>query len=284
MPELPEVEFGRKLAESVAKGRVIEKVTCAKDDLVFPDASPRKMTSALKGKRVLEVRRRGKQLWFVLDAPPHPLFHFGMTGAFLTPGPAPGFKKSLQLASSPKDTKDEDWPPRFVKIHLYFDGGGELVMTNKRRLGRILLRDDPENEKPISKLGFDPLLDLPSPKIFCEKLLKRKIPIKALLLDQGFSAGVGNWIADEILYQAKIAPSRVANTLSEIEARRVRTKMKSIIDKAVSVDADKTRFPKTWLFHYRWGKNANAKTSKGEKIIHEQHGGRTTAWVPGVQV
>ena len=145
-------------------------------------------------------------------------------------------------------------------------------MINKRRLGRILLRDDPENEKPISKLGFDPLLDLPSPKIFCEKLLKRKIPIKALLLDQGFSAGVGNWIADEILYQAKIAPGRVSNTLSEAEAKCVRQKMKSIIDKAVSVDADKSRFPRTWLFHHRWGKNTDAKTSKGEKIIHEQHG------------
>ena len=49
MPELPEVEYGRTLAESVARGRVIEKVICAKDDLVFPDASPRKMVSALKG-------------------------------------------------------------------------------------------------------------------------------------------------------------------------------------------------------------------------------------------
>ena len=111
MPELPEVEFGRKLAESVAKGRVIEKVTCAKDELVFPNASPRKMTSALKGKRVLEVKRRGKQLWFELDAPPHPLFHFGMTGAFLKPGPG---KKTLQLASSPRDTK-RSLPPMAKK-------------------------------------------------------------------------------------------------------------------------------------------------------------------------
>lgn len=281
MPELPEVEYGRTLAESVAMGRIIEKVICAKDDLVFPDASPRKMSSALKGKRVLKVKRRGKQLWFELERPPHPLFHFGMTGAFLTPGPE---RKALKLASSPKDTKDEDWPPRFVKIHFHFDDGGELVMTNKRRLGRIVLRVDPENEKPISKLGFDPLLDLPSPSVFVEKMLRRSIPIKALLLDQGFSAGVGNWIADEILYQAKIAPGRRACELTEAEARRIRGKMKSIIEKAVSVDADKSRFPKTWLFHHRWGRNAEARTSKGERIIHEYHGGRSTAWVPRVQI
>ena len=232
MPELPEVEYGRKLAEGVARNRRIEKVWCDKDELIFCDATPRKMKSVLTGRKVLEVRRRGKQLWFELDKSPHPLFHFGMTGAFLTPGPG---NKALKLASSPKDTKDEGWPPRLVKIHFTFDDGGELVMTNKRRLGRIVLRDDPEHEKPISKLGFDPLLDLPSPNVFVEKMLRRTIPIKALLLDQSFSAGVGNWIADEILYQAKIAPGRKACALSEVEVKRIRQKMKSIIDKAVSV-------------------------------------------------
>ena len=280
MPELPEVEYGRKLAARIARGRRIENVWCDKDDLVFNGVSPRVMKGVLRGRKVIEVKRWGKQLWFELDKPPHPLFHFGMTGAFLTPGPG---SKALKLASSPRDTKDEDWPPRFTKIHFTFDDGGELVMTNKRRLGRIVLRNDPANEKPISKLGFDPLLDLPSPKVFVGKLLRRTIPIKALLLDQSFSAGVGNWIADEILYQARIAPGRRACELSEAEARRIRGKMKSIIEKAVSVDADKTKFPKNWLFHYRWGKKSEAKTARGEKIIHEDYAGRTTAWVPGVQ-
>lgn len=280
MPELPEVEYGRKLATGIACGRRIENVWCDKDDLVFDGVSPRKIKRVLTGRKVLEVKRRGKQLWFELDRPPHPLFHFGMTGAFLTSGPG---SKALKLASSPRDTKDEDWPPRFTKIHFTFDDGGELVMTNKRRLGRIVLRAEPENEKPISKLGFDPLLDLPSPKVFVEKMLRRTIPIKALLLDQSFSAGVGNWIADEILYQAKIAPGRRACDLSEAEAKRIRGKMKLIIEKAVSVDADKSKFPKAWLFHYRWGKKTEAVTARGEKIIHEDHAGRTTAWVPGVQ-
>ncbi len=280
MPELPEVEYGRALAASVARGRVIEKVSCSKDEIVFAGVSPRKFANAIRGKRVIEVRRRGKQLWFEMESPPHPLFHFGMTGAFLTPGPG---RTALKLASSPKDTKDEDWPPRFTKVHLWFEGGGELVMTNKRRLGRIVLRDDPEREPPISKLGFDPLLDLPTPREFVERVLKRKVPIKALLMDQGFSAGVGNWIADEILYQAKISPLRRADALSEAEAKRVRAKMKSIIEKAVSVGADKSRFPKSWLFHHRWGKNRDAVTTRGEKIEHVQVGGRTTAWVPDIQ-
>ena len=150
MPELPEVERGRRLVERVAVGRTIVKVRCARDSIVFEDAGPARMRKALLGRRVLAARRRGKHIWFELDKRPWPTFHFGMTGAFHTPG-----TKQLKLASSSRRT-DDTWPPRFVKIHLWFDDGGELVMTNKRRLGRLRLRDDPPNEPPISELGFDP--------------------------------------------------------------------------------------------------------------------------------
>ena len=62
------------------------------------------------------------------------------------------------------------------------------------------------SEPPISLLGFDALLELPPPARFAGLLAERGAPIKALLLDQAFAAGVGNWIADEVLYQARIAP------------------------------------------------------------------------------
>lgn len=277
MPELPEVERGRRLAERIALGRVISKVRCAKDEIVFDGMTPAKMRRALVGRKVISVRRRGKQIWFELDQRPWPLFHFGMTGGFHTPG-----ESALRLSSS-LQKEETDWPPRFTKIHLFFDDGGELVMTNKRRLGRIRLREDPENEPPISELGFDPLLDLPTPARFTEVIRKRKVVLKAVLLDQSFAAGVGNWIADEVLYQAKLDPRKRANALSVEEARRVRTCLKRIIEKAVSVDADKKRFPSTWLFHHRWGKNAEARTARGERIEHITLAGRTTAWVPEVQ-
>ena len=109
------------------------------------------------------------------------------------------------------------WPPRFTKIRLILNDGGELAMTNKRRLGRIRLRQDPLGEVPISQLGFDPLLDLPSPARFSDLVAKRSTPVKALLLDQAFAAGVGNWIADEVLYQARLDPSRRADELTRAE-------------------------------------------------------------------
>ncbi len=164
MPELPEVERGRRLAEEVARGRCIDQVICARDAIVYEGVSPGKFQRALLDRQVLEVRRRGKHIWFELDERPWPLFHFGMTGAFHVPGRA-----ALRLASSPRDMKDT-WPPRFTKIRIVFAGGTELAMTNARRLGRIRLRDDPLTEKPLSGLGFDPLLDLPSPVKFTKLL------------------------------------------------------------------------------------------------------------------
>ena len=277
MPELPEVERGRRLAASVGQDRVIERVCCAQDPIVFAGTAPAAVRRALEGRRVVAVCRWGKQLWFDLDRAPHPLFHFGMSGAFRTRDDDP-----LQLMSGPK-VGSAEWPPRFAKIHLFFGDGGELVMTDGRRLGRILLREDPRGEPPVDLLGFDPLLAMPAPRAFTEMLRRRKALIKALLLDQRFAAGVGNWIADEVLYQAGIAPTRRASSLDEAEARRLHTRLARVVARAVEVNADNDAYPKSWLFHRRWGKRADARTARGDRIEHTVVGGRTTAWVPGVQ-
>ena len=277
MPELPEVERGRRLAASLAEGRTIARAWCAADPIVFDETPSETMRRALEGRRVEAVRRWGKQLWFELDRAPHPLFHFGMSGAFRARGDDP-----VQLKSGPKVGRGE-WPPRFAKLHLFFDGGGELVMTDGRRLGRILLREDPGGEPPISRLGFDPLLAMLPPRAFAERLRARRVQIKSLLLDQRFSAGVGNWIADEVLYQAGIAPFRSADSLSETEARRLRTALARVVARAVKVNADNDAYPRSWLFHRRWGKQAGARTARGEAIEHLVVGGRTTAWVPEAQ-
>jgi len=278
MPELPEVERGRCLAAAVAQGRRIIAVDCSEDEIVFAGVSADEWQDALLGKRVLAVLRWGKQIWFELETAPHPLFHFGMTGAFRVPEVL-----DLPLAARPSPDANEPWPPRFTKIHLGFSGGGELVMTNARRLGRILLRSAPRDQPPLSLLGFDPLLALPSSQEFRRRFSRRKTAVKALLLDQQFAAGVGNWIADEVLYQAGIDPRRKADTLSPEEIERVHRRLGAIVRRAVEVNADKKRFPRSWLFHVRWGKNREARTIKGHRVEFLQVAGRTTAWVPQVQ-
>jgi len=278
MPELPEVEAARVLARRVALGRKIVRVWCAGDPIVFEARSPRTFAKALLGRRVRGVGRHGKHLWLELDRRPWPCFHFGMTGEFHAPS-----ARAVRLVSSGSKDRAIVWPPRFAKLQLFFDDGGELVMTDPRRLGRIRLRQHPASESPISALGFDALLGLPRSAEFAGLLEDRSAPIKALLLDQSFAAGVGNWIADEVLYQARIAPRRPARSLSRDEARRLRSALRSVVATAVGARADSDRYPKSWLFHHRWGRNAAAVTARGEKIRHDTVGGRTTAWVPTIQ-
>src|SRR5262249_15881328 len=211
-----------------------------------------------------------------LDRRPWPIFHFGMTGGFHSPA-----VKSVKLKSSGNKDRGPQWPPRFWKLQMKFSGGGELVMTDARRLGRIRLRHDPRNEPPISLLGFDALHDLPASRTFHELLHPRKAPIKAVLLDQGFSAGVGNWIADEVLYQARIDPRRRAQTLTARETARIRYRIGSVLRTAIRVGSDGDRFPKSWLFHYRWDRGV--PTARGGMVAHPPGGGGAAGVGPGVR-
>src|SRR5262249_61651223 len=118
------------------------------------------------------------------DRGPGPSRHFGRRGGFPT---APGGPR-VTLKSTGKK-QDGAWPPRFTKLHLAFDDGGQLVVADARRLGRIRLRRDPAHEPPISLLGFDAHRALPVPARFRELVRHRGAPLKPLILDQGFTAG-----------------------------------------------------------------------------------------------
>jgi formamidopyrimidine-DNA glycosylase len=277
VPELPEVEAARRLATRVAVGRRIVAVWCAADPVVVEGTTPARLSAALRGRRVRAVRRHGKHLWLELDRRPWLLMHFGMTGGLHVPTRPP-----LRLMSS-RGTTATGWPPRFVKLRLTFDDGGELAMADARRLGRIRLREDPRRQPPLVDLGFDALHELPSPARFLALLRERTAPMKALLLDQTFAAGVGNWIADEVLYQARIDPRRPARTLSAAEASRLRRRLHAVLTTAVNANADSDRYPKTWLFHRRWDQDPLARTTTGAQIRWETIAGRTSAWAPSLQ-
>lgn len=267
------------MAESVAVGRRIVQVRCAPDPIVYEGTTPETAQAHLLGRRVDAVRRWGKLLWMELDALPWPSFHFGMTGAFRTQGREP-----LPLAHGPAPD-DGEWPPRFWKLELALDDGGRLAMTNARRLGRIRMHSD--IQPVLDRMGFDPLLGLPRLDRFRALLARRSGPIKAVLLDQSFAAGVGNWLADEILYQARISPHRKTRALDPDAQKRLHQAIRKVVRTAVEADAVADRFPKTWLFHHRWDKvrdrTTGVTTARGESVRFDTVGGRTTAWVPARQ-
>jgi formamidopyrimidine-DNA glycosylase len=277
VPELPEVETARRLATRVAVGRRITDVWCANDRIVIEGVTPTRLVATLRGRRVRAVHRHGKHLWFELDRRPWLLVHFGMTGGLHVPA-----RPSLKLRST-RGWAPPGWPPRFLKLKLIFDDGGELAMADARRLGRIRLRDDPRAESPVADLGFDALHELPTPAQFLALLRERAAPLKALLLDQTFAAGVGNWIADEVLYQARLSPLRTARALTPAEAARLLGRLRSVIATAVRSGADGDRFPRSWLFHHRWDQDPLARTACGARIRWQTIGGRTTAWAPSRQ-
>lgn len=107
----------------------------------------------------------------------------------------------------------------------------------------------------------------------------RRLPV---CCPQAFSAGVGNWVADEVLYQARMHPEQPVSDLSQEQVAAVHAALDSVIQLAVSVDADSHKFPRDWLFHYRWtGKKASS--INGGRIEFLTVGGRTSAFVPSVQ-
>jgi len=264
MPELPEVETARRRAERALRGKRIAAATLAPDPIVCGGLRPARFAAALRGRLVVAVRRRGKHLWLELDRRPWPLFHFGMTGAF-----------EIDRTGAPR--------PRFWKVEIATEDGTRLAMTDPRRLGRVRLQGRPEEEHPLASLGYDVLEGLPPARVLAGLLARRTGPVKAVLLDQSLFAGVGNWIADEALYQAAIDPRRPASSVVAPEVARLRARLHAIVRHAVAVGADDGRFPRTWLFHHRWGREAGARTARGERIVHLTIGGRTTAFVPSRQ-
>ncbi|KAF7814389.1 formamidopyrimidine-DNA glycosylase isoform X4 [Senna tora] len=305
MPELPEVEAARRAVEENCIGKKIRKAIIADDTKVIDGVSRSEFEASLLGKTIVAARRKGKNMWLELDSPPFPSFQFGMAGAIYIKGVAvTKYKRSA--------VKDEDeWPSKYSKFFVELDDGLELSFTDKRRFARVRLLNNPTSVPPISELGPDALLEPMTLEEFTESLHKKKTEIKALLLDQSFISGIGNWVADEVLYQANIHPRQIASSLSKENCSTLSKSIKEVIQYAVEHDAESSRFPLEWLFHYRWGKKpgevnvevgADSSQYPTSWIFHSREnkpgkafvdgkkidfiragGGRTTAYVPELQ-
>ncbi|XP_010250227.1 PREDICTED: formamidopyrimidine-DNA glycosylase isoform X2 [Nelumbo nucifera] len=275
MPELPEVEAARRAVEENCLGKTIKRSIIADDTKVIDGVSPSDFQASLLGKTIVAARRKGKNMWLELDSPPFPSFQFGMAGAIYIKGVAVTKYKRSAVSDS------DEWPSKYSKFFIELDDGLELSFTDKRRFAKVRLLKDPASVPPISELGPDALLEPMTVDEFVDSLSKKKITIKALLLDQSYISGIGNWIADEVLYQARIHPLQIASSLSRESCESLHKCIKEVIHYAVEVDADCSHFPIEWLFHFRWGKKSGKVN--GKKIDFITAGGRTTAYVPELQ-
>lgn len=189
-----------------------------------------------------------------------------------------------------------EWPPKFWKFHFTTEGTVpfEVAFTDARRFGRVRLVDCPGSDikkySPLVENGPDPVQDL---EVFTEQYLRdkmraRRMPVKAFLLKQDMISGIGNWVADETLYQAKIHPEQYCNELDDSQITTLYEMIRHVCQTAVDKLADSDQFPEDWIFRHRWGKGklgqgSAGKLPNGEKLEFITVGGRTSCYAPGVQ-
>jgi formamidopyrimidine-DNA glycosylase len=242
----------------------------------------------MKGKKIVGAGQQGKYFWITMSTPPHPVLHFGMAGWFHVRG---------ENTFKTKKPSVEDWPPKYWKFTLETKPEknlpkAEAAFVDFRRFARIRLVDCPADElrdtSPLKENGPDPVVDkdVVTEEWLHDKCKSKKIPIKALLLDQANISGIGNWVGDEILYHARIHPEQYCNTLSDAQIRELHKQLHYVCGLSCEVLAESDKFPEHWLFKHRWGKgkkDAPNKLPNGEKIVFITVGGRTSAVVPSVQ-
>ncbi|MCP4685636.1 MAG: bifunctional DNA-formamidopyrimidine glycosylase/DNA-(apurinic or apyrimidinic site) lyase [bacterium] len=204
MPELPEVETVVRGLRKIIPGRVFEAVKTnapAASIVISPSFKRKTLNSVIKGRKVLSIDRRGKNILINLAGDVTLWVHLKMTGKFLyVDRTQPKHKHDLVFFDFTPHTKD--------------DNGLHLRFNDYRRFGRLRVfpNDELWQQPGLANLGPEPL-DLTA-NDFVELCKRRARMIKPALLDQNFIAGLGNIYADESLYVSKIHPRRLTDTLS----------------------------------------------------------------------
>jgi len=269
MPELPEVETARRLIADLGLGRRIADVDDA-DTFVCRPHSPGELRDALTGRTLTAVHRRGKAIWCETSGvassaqpgPPGPELgiHLGMSGRIVVVA-ADGW------VAEGGDPPGRDAQPRkaaWDRFTLEFADGGRLSLFDKRRLGRIQLNPD------IGALGPD--AGEVTQADFRALITRGTIAVKARLLDQSKIAGVGNLLADEVLWQAKVPPATPVSRLQRKDADRLYRALRSVLASAVAKGGAHTG---DVIAARRPGGTC---PRCGHEMVHGTVGGRSTWW------
>jgi formamidopyrimidine-DNA glycosylase len=263
MPELPEAERARLTLEG-ALGRRIAEVDDA-DTYVCRPHAPGEIARALVGTALTEAHRRGKTLWCDTGSGPVLGIHLGMSGKIViadVDGREVDGGDHWEFGREPGDF-------RFSRFSLDFADGGVLHLVDPRRLGRIRL--DP----PLGELGPD-AASVTAAELD-ERLGRGRAPVKARLLDQHVVAGVGNLLADEILWRADLAPTRPAGSLTPDDRARLHRTLRSTVDDALR-DGGVHTLP------FVADRVPGGRCSRdGAELRRSTVGGRTTFWCPAHQ-
>jgi formamidopyrimidine-DNA glycosylase len=263
MPELAEVEFFRKQWDP-GLGQKIVAVQLHPRKRIFRGSDPRKIVKDLTGRRFMRSHARGKRMFFEFSGGNWIGIHLGMTGKLRTE--PPGFRPEKHDHFALQQTRQA------------------LVFRDARLFGRVRFhhgKSEPEwwraGGPEISSDEFD--------RAFVNAFLDGhgRAPIKAVVLMQDGFAGIGNWMADEILWRAGIAPSVLAGALSSTQRARLLRETRFVASESLRIIGPAFADPPAdWLIHQKWKRDGICPRHRS-RLRKATIGGRTTAWCPRCQ-
>ena len=258
MPELAEVEWFRKQWD-VGRGEEIVDLSLHARNRVFRGNDVRQLRHRLIGAKLLSSAARGKRMLFNFSEDNWLGIHLGMTG-------------QIRVESA-------DYRPAKHDHLVLFQRERALVFTDSRQFGRVRFHHGSEEpdwwRSDVPKINsheFD--------QKFVDQFLDRhwKAPIKALLLMQNGFPGIGNWMADEILWRAKVLPSKRTGKLSGRERAAIFRATKFVVRRSLeTLGQDFSDPPPTWLIHQKWKRDGICPIHR-TRLRHAMLGGRATAW------
>jgi formamidopyrimidine-DNA glycosylase len=273
MPELAEVEFFRRQWD-VAVGKPIERVRTHPQARIFRDAPAEAVKNAIEGRVLFASEAQAKQMLFRFGPEVWLGLHLGMAG---------------KLEQAPVEMV----PSKHDHLVLYTPDEA-LVFSDYRMFGKLELHLGVEAPAWWTRLAPPVLSDEFTREVvgaFCAR--RAKAPIKAVLLMQERFPGIGNWMADEILWRARIHPATPAGALSKGRKltelhRRIQEVANDAMREIAGLGAPTVphtlneRVPEDWLFNHRW-RDGGTCPQTGKPLVREEIGGRTTCFSPAWQ-
>jgi formamidopyrimidine-DNA glycosylase len=263
MPELAEVEWFRKQWNAGRGAKIVDLGLHARNR-VFRGSDVRQLQQSLIGAKFLSSHARGKRMLFKFSGDNWLGIHLGMTG-------------KIRVETTNYRPAKHDHLVLFLQERA-------LAFTDSRQFGRVRFYHGPDepdwwkSDAPeINSREFD--------QKFLDQFLNRhrKAPLKAVLLMQNGFPGIGNWMADEILWRAKVLPSKRTRKLSVSERATIFRATKFVVRRSLAtLGEDFSDPPRTWLIHQKW-KRAGVCPIHRTPLRHAMIGGRTTAWCPRCQ-
>lgn len=262
MPELAEVEWYRK-QWNPGIGDAVVDVKLHAGKYVMRDTGPRALRQ-LAGKRLTGSERHGKQMLFRFSGDYWLGIHLGMTG-------------KMRTAAS-------DFRPGKYDHLVLYQPKRALVFADTRQLGRVRFHSG--SDQPAWWKSYPPQIESKEfDRAFFAMFLRRheKAPIKAVLLMQNGFAGIGNWMADEILWRAGVVPGKRTFRLTTAEREAIFRETKFVVKTALATTGkDFSDPPEDWLIHQKW-KREGVCPKHGIPLRHATVGGRSTVWCPKCQ-